>query len=258
MPENTPPPTKKIEPDSPLAATVDRYLPYLIELQKKLLQVFIIFLICGVIGAIYHRHILGFIMHRFDLTGINVVLTSPYQVFELAIQTGVYTGLVVALPLLIFHLLTFLRPALEPQEYRLLVSLIPIALGLFLLGFFFGAWVMNFIIALFTKATLEYSVGSMWDISLFFSQILFSAIALGIVFQFPIVLTILIRFHLTTVAFLKSKRPYVYTASLVFAAMLPPTDIFSLILLTVPLFFLFEVTLLFNRHIHPKKQKASK
>jgi sec-independent protein translocase protein TatC len=228
---------------------LDRYLPYLIELQKKLIQVLVVFLVSAVIGGIYHRTILGFIMHRFDLSGINVVLTSPYQIIELAIQTGIYTGILFAIPLLIYHLLTFLKPALEPKEYKILISMIPLSIFLFFTGFMFGAWVMNFIIQIFTKAALDYSVGSMWDIGLFFSQILFSAVALGIVFQFPIVITILLRFKLIQRHHLTGNRPYVYTACLIFAAMLPPTDVFSLILLTIPLFFLFELTLILNRKL---------
>jgi len=228
-------------------AAMARYLPYLEELQKKLLQVVIVMLGATILGAIYHRQILTFVLQRFDLTGINMVISSPYQVIELAIQTGIYVGILTAFPLLVYHLLTFLKPALEAEEYKVLVSLIPVSLGLFIGGFTFGVWVMNFIIALFAKATLDYSIGNIWDISMFFSQILFSAVSLGLVFQFPILITILLRFKVLPRQFFTEKRPFMYAAALIFAAMLPPTDIFSLILLVIPLFVLFEATLLLNR-----------
>jgi sec-independent protein translocase protein TatC len=231
------------DPDDSIA----RYLPYLEEIQKRLIVVVIVFLLSALLGAIFYKDILVFIMRHFDLTGINMVLTSPYQVIELAIQTGITIGLIIAMPLLIYYLISFLRPALEPDEFRLIVSLLPVSLILLITGFLFGVWVMNFIIGLFTQATLEFSIGNLWDISRFFGQILTTGVFLAIVFQFPVILTILIRLKLVKRALLIKHRPYVYAASLIIAAMLPPTDVFSLALLTLPLFFLFECTLLWNR-----------
>jgi sec-independent protein translocase protein TatC len=236
----------KLSPE--LEESIKKYMPYLKEAQKRLLITGIIFLIAAVVGGIFYKTILNFIMGQFDLTGINVVLTSPYQVIELAVYTGIYTGMVVTLPLFIFNLISFLRPALEPEEFKYIVSLVPFAVGLFIAGFLFGVWVMNFVIILFTKATLAFSIGNIWDITSFFSQIIFSAILLGTVFQFPIILTALMRFGIVTRDQLTSKRPYVYTVALIFAAALPPTDIFSLALLVTPLFVLFEITLVLNRN----------
>ena len=139
------------------------------EAQKKLLIVLATLIVASIVGAIFYKQILSFIMNRFDLTGINVVLTSPYQVIELAIQTGIYTGLVITLPLMVYMFISFLKPALQPDEYKLIVSLIPISIGLFVTGFLFGVWVMNFVIQLFTKATFDLAVGNIWDISRFFS-----------------------------------------------------------------------------------------
>lgn len=220
------------------------YGPYLEEAQRRLLRTLIVFFAAALIGALEYKRILNFIMNRFDLTGINIVLTSPYQVIELAIQTGIYFGLLVAVPVLIYNLITFLKPGLEDEEYRFLTSLIPVSLGLFVTGFLFGVWVMNFIIDLFSKATTDFAISNIWDISRFFSQILFSAILLGLVFQFPIVLSALIRFNFVTKKKLIEWRPFVYVAALIFAAALPPTDVFSLVLLVMPLFVLFEITLI--------------
>lgn len=231
--------------------SMTKYLPYLKEAQRRLLITGVIFFIAAVLGAVFYKQILTAVMSHFDLTGINIVLTSPYQVIELAIHTGLYTGLVVTLPLFAFNLITFLKPALSPEEFRFIVSLVPVAFGLFIAGFLFGVWVMNFVIVLFTKATLDFSIGNIWDITAFFSQIIFSAILLGTVFQFPIILTALMRFGVVSRQQLISKRPYIYASSLIFAAALPPTDPFSLALLVAPLIVLFETAMLINRHQMP-------
>ena len=224
-----------------------KYMPYMQEAQRKLLVVLAVFIVTALLGAIFYKQILLFVMSRFDLTGINMVLTSPFQVIELAIQTGMYVGMVIAVPMLVYFLLTFLRPALEDHEYKMITSLIPYSILLFIIGFLFGVYIMNYVIMFFTQSTLEFSIGNIWDITQFFSQILFTGIALGIVFQFPIVLTILMRLGIITRKKLVTYRPYVYVGCLIFAAALPPTDIFSLALLVFPLFFLFEIKLLLNK-----------
>jgi sec-independent protein translocase protein TatC len=253
MTNSTASPTPSAESSS-VDEAMEKYLPYLKEAQKRLLITGVVFFVAAIIGAVFYKQTLTFIMSHFDLTGINIVLTSPYQVIELAIYTGLYTGLVVTLPLLVFNLITFLKPALSPDEFKYIISLVPVAFALFITGFLFGVWVMNFVIVLFTKATLEFSIGNIWDITAFFSQIIFSAILLGTVFQFPIVLTALMRFGIVTRDQLVSKRAYVYATALIFAAALPPTDPFSLALLVAPLIVLFEAAMLLNRHQVPFRE----
>lgn len=235
-----------------------QYMPYLKEAQRRLLTTGVVFFVTAILGAIFYKQILTFVMSQFDLTGINIVLTSPYQVIELAIFTGIYTGLVVTLPLFVYNIITFLKPALSPEEFKYIISLVPVAFILFIAGFLFGVWVMNFVIVLFTKATLDFSIGNIWDITSFFSQIIFSAILLGTVFQFPIILTALMRFGVVTREQLTGKRPYIYAASLIFAAALPPTDPFSLALLVAPLIILFEAAMLLNRNQVPFREGGGK
>jgi len=186
-------------------------------------------------------------MRIFKLEGINIVLTSPYQFIDLAINAGILVGLSLALPLLGYHLLTFIKPALKNKEYRLILKLYPISLVLFILGFLFGAWIIQLIISLYAKVSLEFSVENLWDLSSFLSQILATGTLMALVFQLPIVLSALLQLKIMNLPALKKSRKYVYTLILVFVALLPPNDIVSLIILTIPPLLLFELTLLLNK-----------
>lgn len=234
---------------SELDAAIIKYTPYLKELQTNLFHVFITFLTGGVVGFIYYQKILSFIMHLFKMDGINLVLTSPYQFIDLAVNTGILCGLILALPLLGFHLLSFVRPALAPREYELISRLYPASIILFVVGFIFGAWIIQFIITIYSQTTMEFSVNNLWDVSHFFNQILTTGISLAIIFELPILLTGLIRLKLLKVKALRKSRRYIYTAILIFVAFLPPNDIISLALLSVPPLLLFEATLLLNRKV---------
>ena len=227
-----------------------KYTPYLEEIQGKIFQIIIVFLVFGVIGAVYYQQILRFVMHLFNLSGINLVMTNPYQFISLAINTGVVIGVIAASLPLIFHFLNFLRPALLPGEFKLLLQMIPTSFLLFIVGFGFGVWVVQFVITLFSQTTLDFAVGNLWDIGHFFSQIILTGLILALVFQLPIIVTALIRFQIVPYATLVKQRRYVYAILLLIAAFMPPTDIVSLILLTVPPLLLFEVALLLN---HPNR-----
>lgn len=237
----------KKEKDPKLQKRIDRYLPYLEEIQKKLLTVAIIFSATTAIGFARYQQILNWIMKLFNLEGINLVLTSPYQFLGLAVNTGVALGFAVAIPLLGYYTITFLKPALRKREYDILIKLYPISFFLFVIGFGFGVWVVQFVIALFEKTTVEFAVSNLWDIGHFFSQIMLTGTLLALIFQLPIIMTALIRLKVVKHSFLVKQRRYIYAILLLIGALLPPTDIVSLILLTVPPLFLFELALLLNK-----------
>lgn len=241
--------TPKAIQTSNIDAAVTRYLPYLREIQHKLYFFLTVMLTSGVLGFIYYQKILSFILKFFNLTGITVVLTNPYQFIDLAVNTGLATGVAAAFPLLIFFLVQFLKPALKPKEYRLIKILIPISLILFVAGFIFGAWVMQFVVTMFKQATLDFNIGNLWDISHFFSQVIIMGLCLGLVFQLPVVITLLLRLKIIKREVFTNNRRFAYAAILIFAAVLPPNDIISLSILTIVPLFLFEFVLLFNQSI---------
>ncbi len=233
--------------ESPIEELTKKYLPYLQEIQKKLFTLVITIFASGVIGFIYYQKILGLILGLFNLKGISMVLTSPYQFFDLAVNTGLATGVVVAIPLLIYYILHFLKPALAPKEYKQILSMVPIALFLFVLGFGFGIYVMQFVISIFSQTAVSFNVGNIWDISHFFSQTIIMGVCLGIIFELPVIMTILIKLKIIKKQTIAKNRRYVYAALILVAAFLPPNDIISLTILTVIPLFLFELALLLNQ-----------
>lgn len=238
----------KAEP-SAVDAAVKKYLPYLQEIQKKLVTLLILILVSGILGFIYYQQILTFILKLFNLTGITIVMSSPYQFINLAVNTGIATGVVIAIPLVIYYLLGFLKPALAPKEFKMIARLVPLALVLFVVGFGFGAWVMQFVINIYTQTALDFNVTNMWDISRFFSQTIIMGVCLGLLFELPIIVTLLIRLKLLKKEIIAGNRRFVYAGIVLLAAILPPNDVISLSILTIVPLFLFELALLLNKAI---------
>jgi hypothetical protein len=117
------------------------------------------------------------------------------------------------------------------------------------MGFGFGIVVMRMVVTMFYQKSVELQIGNILDISLLLSQIMMTSTLMGAAFQFPIVLTVLIRLKVVTYHQIESKRIIAYIASLIFAILLPPTDLLSMFLLFLPLALLFELTLILNRWV---------
>jgi len=232
-----------------LDSTIIKYSPFFSEIRKRLIFTLSIFIICAAVGFIYYENIVRFVLSIFDLKGLNIVFTSPFQFFTLAVDCALLVGFMAILPIIIFQILSFLKPALRRSEYKAVLALLPITLLLFISGFTFGVLIMKYVVIIFFQKSVELNIGNFLDVTRLLSQILITAILMGVAFEFPIILTILMRLKIFKYHTIVKKRLLVYVLSLIFAAVLPPTDLLSLVLLFLPLALLFELTLLLNRYV---------
>lgn len=232
-----------------LQVSLKKYYPYLMEARKRLLFIVSIFLVSGFFGFFYYERIINIVLDLLNLAGVNIVFTSPFQFFTLAVNSGFLAGTIVALPLIFLQILSFLKPALSDKEYKLILLLVPVAVVLFSGGFVFGVAIMKYVIGIFYQKSIELDIGNLLDISLLLSKIIFTGALMGLAFQFPVVMTILMRLKIVKYKAFIRQRFLAWAVAIIFAALLPPTDVLSLLLLTLPLVLLFELTLLLNRHI---------
>lgn len=237
----------------PLSPEDQKYLPYLYEIRTRLFITVIIFVAASLAGFIFYEKIIRFILNIFDLKGVNIVFTSPFQFINLAIQSAFIVGLIVIFPIAIYQIMSFVRPALSPKEFKNLVMLMPLSLFLFGTGFSYGVIIMRYTITIFYQKSVELSIGNLLDVTQFLSQTLVTAIMLGVALQFPLVMTLLIRMGIVEKSVFARKRVFFYGASLIFATFLPPTDLLSLAFLFSPLIAMYEVTILLNRATYRKK-----
>jgi sec-independent protein translocase protein TatC len=86
-------------------------------------------------------------------------------------------------------------------------------------------------------------VSNYWDVSNFLSQVIMASIFFGLVFEFPIILTFMIRIGLVKIEYLKRKRKIAYAIIFIFVGLLPPPEVFATIIQAIPLLFLYEMTI---------------
>ncbi len=225
-------------------ALIATYSPFLAEARRRLIFTFIVFALASITGFTFYEAIIKLLIDLLSLKGINLVFTSPFQFINLSIACGVTTGVVVVLPLFIAQVFSFLKPALNRKEFRMVMRSLPICVILFVIGFVFGALIMKWQIELFLARSVSLGIGNVLDISRLLTTVLLTSVFLGIGFQFPIVLFLLMQIGVISRQQLTSKRLWVYLGSFIFAILLPADSILADILLSLPLIVLFELTLL--------------
>jgi sec-independent protein translocase protein TatC len=137
----------------------------------------------------------------------------------------------------------------------MVLELLPFSIILFILGFVFGFMIMKWQIEIFLANSISLGIGNILDISRLISSVLIVSAFMGIAFQFPIILLLLMRIGIVTNKQIAAQRLWVYLGSFIFAVLLPPDSILADILLTFPLIILFEGTLLLNRALGRRKPK---
>ena len=218
-----------------------------LELRRRLIPVLLSFVVGFGVGIIFYKQILLFLLSLFDLKGINIVMTSSYQMFDLAFNVGIVLGLVILLPVFIYEFYFFVKPALRIKERKLFNKIIPFSMFLFVAGFWFGIKMTQYIFSFFSQTTADFHLGNYLDVSKMISQVLAMGLLTGWVFQIPLVISALMRMGIVKKEFLVEKRKIVWVILLIIAVLLPSTDVLSLVMITVPLVLLFELTLLLNK-----------
>ena len=238
---------------SELNVLINKYSPFLTEIRKRIIITLAVFVAAMLVAFVFYEKIIKFLIDILALRGINIVFTSPFQFINLAIGCGVATGLMLVFPLLIYQILSFLRPALKEKEFKMVVGFLPFSIILFLIGFSFGVLIMKWQIQIFLTQSISLGIGNILDISRLISTVLIVSVLMGLVFQFPIILLLLLRIGIINRANLSKQRLWVYLGSLIFAILLPADSILADFLLTLPLVIMFELTLISDRILEKRK-----
>lgn len=226
---------------------LSKYSHYFEGFRRKIVLLVKIFAVVFVIAFLNAGPVIKILLKYLTMKGVTVVTTSPFQLVEVAMSIGFFLACVVVIPICIYYLYVFLKPALFRKEQRFFLLSLPLALVLFAIGFLYSVVMLYYAIRLIAVVNVTLGVANYWDISNFIYQIVFTSTLLGLLFMFPLVITLLVRIGLITVEFLRTKRRHAVAVIFVIVSLLPPTDGLSLILMAVPLVLIYEITVLVNR-----------
>jgi len=183
---------------------------------------------------------------------INIQMSGQFLVH---IYVSMMVALVVAFPYLLWEIWSFIRPALLPKEKKYSKGVVVYSTLLFIIGMIFSYFlIVPLTINFFSSYQVSDSVNNSITLNSYISTVVSLSLATGLVFELPIVVFFLTKIGLLTPAFMKKSRKYVLVILLTIAAIITPPDIFSQILVTIPLLGLYEISIIISSRVIRKKE----
>ncbi|WP_185866222.1 twin-arginine translocase subunit TatC [Blattabacterium cuenoti] len=164
--------------------------------------------------------------------------------FNIYVWTCFIGGVILSFPYVFYEFWKFIRPALSDEEKKYFRGILIIVTILFGLGVLFGYFVLcPFLIQFGYSFRISYVPKNIFDLSDYISLIINSVLSMGIIFLFPFFIFILTKIELISYNFLKKYRKHAFLIMLIIASAITPGDILSTIVVFIPLFLLYQVSI---------------
>ena len=230
---------------------------HIAELRKRLIYVVVFFFIAVIGGFFMAEPIIVYLQHTDEakeLTMNAFRITDPIKIY---MQMAFVISFVLTTPVLFYHLWAFISPGLYHKERKVTLSYIPISLLLFIAGISFSYFILfPFVIDFMTRIADKLNINQVIGINEYFQFLFQITVPFGILFQLPVVIMFLTRLGILTPMFLSKIRKYAYFVLLVIAAFITPPDLISHLMVTIPLFILYEISIWISKIAYKKAQLA--
>jgi len=189
-------------------------------------------------------HAVGIADFRFEEYHVDLIATDLSSQFMTHVTTAVYLGLLGASPYILYELFRFVSPALYDNERRYSVRAVFVIYALFIIGVLMSYYVLFPVSFRFlgTYSVAE-RVHSTITLDSYVSTFTTLTLLMGVVFQLPVIAFVLAKLGVVTSDMLAEYRKHAFIIIMVLAAVITPPDIMTLVLVTVPMYLLYEVSI---------------
>lgn len=189
-------------------------------------------------------NVLGFTGFRFKEYHVDLIATDLSSQFMTHVTTAIYLGLLGASPYILYELFRFISPALYENERRYSVQAVIVVYALFLLGVVMSYYVLFPISFRFlgTYSVAE-RVHSTITLDSYVATFTTLTLLMGVVFQLPVIAFALGKLGIITSGMLSAYRRHALLVIMFVAAVITPPDLMTLVLVSVPLYLLYEVSI---------------
>jgi sec-independent protein translocase protein TatC len=224
------------------------------ELRKRLIWIIAVLLVGMVAGLICAKPVIRFLKSIPPARDIGWNVFSPWDALKLYMNFGLVVGILITLPVALYHIWAFVKPGLRVEEQKASIIYIPAAVVLFLLGLAFGYFIV-FPMAFYFTSSISKSldINEMYGAAQYFSFMFNIIIPLSIVFELPMVVMFLTKLRILNPKRLHKFRRYAYMLMVVLATVITPPDAISAILVSLPLIVLYEFSVFLSGFIYRKQ-----
>ncbi|RDJ99180.1 twin-arginine translocase subunit TatC [Paraburkholderia lacunae] len=237
--------------------TEETFISHLVELRDRIIRAGLAVIVVFV-GLVYwapdiFRLLARPLMMNLPKDG-KMIVTDVTGSFFVPMKVTMLVAFVIALPIVLYQIWAFVAPGLYQHEKKLVGPLVGSSYTLFLCGMAFAYFVVfPTIFRVMAHYNAPLGAEMTTDINNYLSFVLTMFIAFGVTFEVPIVVVLLVRMNVLTIKKLKEIRPYVIVGAFVVSAVVTPPDVFSQLILAIPLIVLYEAGIIAARLIVGKQ-----
>lgn len=259
------------------------FIDHLEELRWHLIRSVVAILVGAIVVFIYVREIVGYILlaptqdsfisygwfckasHALGLgdaicmSGIKATFLSTQMTeqFISSFTIAFVGGFIVAFPYVFWEFWRFIRPALSQKEKRNTSGIIFWVSMLFFAGVAFGYYILTpFMVNFYFSYTLSPLIEIKPTFGDYLENLIYTTVGIGVLFQMPLLVMVLAKIGIVTAKFLRKYRRHAFILIVIASAIITPsTDPFSLTIVTIPLYLLYEASIIVASRINKKHQK---
>lgn len=233
------------------------FVDHLEELRWRLLRSIIAIVVGMIICFFFARPLLNIL--TYPASTLDPPLTFQFLkvqgMFIVFLEIGIFGGIILALPYILYQIWGFIAPGLLSQERKYVLPLLGFATLLFAIGLFFAYYVlMPFALSFFVGLAPE-DITANIAIDFYIGFTIRIMLLFGLIFELPVISYFLGKIGLLTSAFMRSYRRHAIVGIFVIAALLTPPDPITQVLLGVPLILLYEFSILIVRMVEKKHRE---
>jgi len=243
-------------------------MAHLIELRQRLIRSMIAFFVCFVIGFYFADPIFDFLTRPLATVwqgqeGRHLIYTALQEKFFANVKVAMFGGLVLSFPIIASQIWGFVAPGLYRKEKAAFLPFIVATPIMFAVGasFVYYIFVPNAFrfFASFEEVAHDGALAITAEpkVSEYLALVIQLILGFGIVFELPVLLTLLVSAELLETKSLAKQRRYAYVAGFIVSAILTPPDALSMMMMAIPLVGLYEISIVLGRMIEAARRRRS-
>jgi sec-independent protein translocase protein TatC len=242
------------------------FFEHLVELRKRLINSLYAVGIGTMVGIYFSKYFVSWI-NRPILKALSdahldpkLIYTHPAGGLNLVITIGVYLGIALASPMVLYQVWLFVAPALYKHERGAITGFLFSTVFLFLAGIAFGyfvtiPYVMHFLVSPSPMFNLGHEVVPMISVNEYFDLILLTLLIIGLTFELPVLIFFLTLFGIVTPKFLWKNFRYAILVIAIASAIAAPPDALSMLIFMVPMVLLYFISIGVSAMVVRKKER---